>query len=379
MAAADARHQGSGRVAPRWGVPVALLPDELLSSWLARAALFQGCDPLVFTGSFWPRWRVWTLDADRGVDTVRLQSLADVSGIEQSRLEAATLRRIAEIVAGCPLDKRALWPWILALGSRNRNRYGGLQYCPECFLEDRKPYYRVQWRLAWHTVCAAHACSLADRCFQCKAPLEPHRLLATDGCMAFCASCKGDLSRGRSPDPPAAAAAFQAAADRAVALFEAPFGEQSLAASEWFALARYFACLLRKAAVRRGSGFSMLARSLGVDTDALTPTSTGLPFELLPVSERTSLLSAIWTLLCSGPRQFLQAAAEAPLTQSAFRERRQPAPPALDAIVAQLPESRGRIARRTVDRRAASPRPKSREQVLRLVARLQRRARLAPK
>jgi len=31
-------HSGTDRVAARWAVPVGLLPDELLSTWLTRAA-----------------------------------------------------------------------------------------------------------------------------------------------------------------------------------------------------------------------------------------------------------------------------------------------------------------------------------------------------
>lgn len=35
-----------------WALSVPLLPEESLSSWLVRAALRQGCDPLSLTGLF---------------------------------------------------------------------------------------------------------------------------------------------------------------------------------------------------------------------------------------------------------------------------------------------------------------------------------------
>lgn len=41
MAAAYTWHPGSDGVNPRWAVPVQLLPDEIVSSWLVRAALAQ--------------------------------------------------------------------------------------------------------------------------------------------------------------------------------------------------------------------------------------------------------------------------------------------------------------------------------------------------
>ncbi|MGL6052732.1 MAG: TniQ family protein, partial [Aeromonas salmonicida] len=102
----------------RWAVPVSLLPDELFSSWLTRAALAQGCDPLVLTGELWPRWRVWASDPDRGLSEERLSTLAGSSGIDVLKFEMATLRPIASAITSVSLDHLPIWPWVLALGSR---------------------------------------------------------------------------------------------------------------------------------------------------------------------------------------------------------------------------------------------------------------------
>lgn len=140
-------HPGTGRVVANWAIPVPLLPDELLSSWLVRAALAQGCDPLVLSGELWSKWRIWTRDADRGLNQERLLVLAKASGVNSAAFKAASVRCIVPAITTEPLDELAIWPWVLALGSRNRKRHGGLQYCPLCLREDTKPYYRLQWRL----------------------------------------------------------------------------------------------------------------------------------------------------------------------------------------------------------------------------------------
>jgi TniQ len=216
----------------RWGIMVPLLPNELFSSWLARAALTQGCDPLVLAGDVWPTWRVWTIDLDRGIAPNRLEHLAKVSGIEKLSFETAMLRPTAQLITADICERVAVWPWTLALGSRNRKRHGGLQYCPVCLSLDAKPHFRLQWRCAWYLGCALHGCALRDNCPHCYTPIEPHRLTAMDRHMAICASCKGDLRTANVVDAPFEALAFQEAADQVLAKREGFYGTAHLTPSE---------------------------------------------------------------------------------------------------------------------------------------------------
>src|SRR5699024_7518501 len=84
------------------------------------------------------------------------------------------------------------WPWLLALGTRNRARHGGQQFCPLCLAQDPTPYFRRAWRLAWHVGCSIHEVLLNDACPACQAPIEPHRLTAEDKYLAQCSRCKLD-------------------------------------------------------------------------------------------------------------------------------------------------------------------------------------------
>lgn len=353
-----------------WVVSVALLPDELFSSWLTRAALVQGCDPLVLTGVLWPRWRVWTSDPDRGLSEVRLSTLAGVSGIDALRLEMATLRPIASAITSVSLEHLSLWPWILALGSKNRQHHGGLQYCPCCFQADRKPYYRQQWRLAWHTCCPTHGIHLLDRCPACNAPLEPHRLSAEDGHLARCATCKSDLRKADAAVTPMAALAFQRAADHVLKTGLGVYGTESLHTHDWFELSRYFVMILRKAALMRNEGLLTFVQMLGVNTDNLWSPATGLALELLPFGERALLLAGAWEMLNAGPECFLASAMGARLTKESLHYRNHQVPYLIATLIQTLP---GKKITRTRKIQDGMDRPRSRQTVMRMFARLQRK------
>ncbi|MFC5302007.1 TniQ family protein [Azospira restricta] len=371
MGAPYTGHPGSDGVNQRWAIPVRLLPDELFSSWLVRASLVQGCDPLILTNAVWPRWRVWARDPDRGLSPTRLQALTEVSGIDEAVFEAASLLPTAQTVTGGSVAEFAIWPWVLAIGSRNRRRHGGLQCCSACLANDVVPYYRRQWRFAWHTSCRKHGVMLIDRCPECGAPLEPHRLVAEDSHLAICATCKFDLRRFASSRTDASAEAFQVAASETLAMLEGRYGEECLDPSEWFGLARWFVGLLRVAALRRSAMLATLVRALGVPPETLPVPITGLALELLPVRERADLFAAAWRLMIAGPDELLAAALAAPVTAKSVRQLRKPLPACLDEIVCNLPEG---ASRRRAKCQTPFTRPRSRRAVMRMWARLRRKA-----
>lgn len=360
-----------------WAVPVPILPDELLSSWLARAAITQGCDPLVLTGAVWPRWRCWATDIDRGLSDDRLLLLAAHSGVEPSKFSAATIRPTALAITRLPplrLDKLAIWPWVLAQGSRNRRRHGGLSYCPGCLQDFKIPYFRQQWRLAWHTQCSVHATLLLDQCSKCHAPLEFHRLCAEDGHLAICATCKSDLrlsSLCAQELPPygSKALAFQMAADAALRSGDGFFGAEKIAAAGWFELSHYFITLLRKVALNPHGVLAMFVKNLGVDTENLLPPATGLPFELLPVLERARFVAATWEMICAGSNHWMVAASAASLTQASFRVPRMNVPAPLTLLIESLPSG---VSPR-VNGQKDGRKPRTPQTVMHMFARLQRK------
>lgn len=356
-----------------WSIRVPLLPDESISSWLARSAIAQGCDPLVLTGALWPKWRIWTTDPDRGIKADRLRVLAQASGISADEFGRASLRSVIEAVVGRHLVDKSAWPWLLALGSRNRKRRGGIQFCQACLSEDRARYFRTRWRLAWHIGCPKHGLQLSDRCPCCRSPIEPHRLEAQDGGLGVCATCKAALGRGNGEPARSVAMAFQQAADTAIKVKHATYGDKQIPASDWFELARHFVALIRRAHAHPKSGLARAIRSLAPDLGADGVVSPGLPVELLSVPERALLMQGAWQMVSAGEHELLQVARDAGLSSTSISGSDGTLPNALRRMPELLPTPR----RQLKATRMAAVRPRSKRSVQIGWAQLQRRFRSA--
>lgn len=349
-------------------ISVCRLPDELLSSWLIRMAMMQGCDPLVLTSYLWPQRRVWARDIDRGT----MGRPHDCAGLSESDFSELTLGAIASRIA----DRRelgdAVWPWILAAGCRNRRRHGGLQFCPACLATDASPYYRRRWRLAWHTSCIEHSCLLMDSCGVCGSVPEPHRLTLANPHLAVCATCGADF---RTQIPQACslqAARFQLNADDVVARGAASYGNVSITTIEWFRLARFVVALLRAAGRKGSQRFGRMFSRLGVEPESTWSPITGHPLELLSAGDRMTLLAPAYQVLHMGPDALVDAALSSCLTRRALFSVGGHAPPVLGALVSALPEGTSKAPRKSSDKQRQ---PRSRAFVERMVARLKRRVR----
>ncbi|MGK5038461.1 TniQ family protein [Janthinobacterium sp. LB3P118] len=372
MVTAHTWHPGTGRVVSRWPVPVALAPDELFSMWLVRAALAQGVDPLVLAGHLWPKWRVWTIDLDRGINDERMNTLARESGIDAATLRAASLLPIAVVTGLEPEAASGIWHWILALGSRNRKRRGGLQYCSLCLANDVRPYFRLHWRLAWHTCCAVHKVSLRDRCCHCQLPIEPNRLTAA-AVMTSCANCKGDIRHCLALSAADAALAFQKCADQVALTGAGSYGAHRVQAKEWFHLARYFLMLLRCAVRHQDSGLGRCLAVVDPSVSRLRPPVTGLGFEMLPTLERSGFLESVGALIGAGPEQLRSAVIAESMNDTSLRQRWRSLPPHIDSLVHEIPQ----LVRSRKTKGNSTPAPMSRQTVLYKWARLQRKMRRA--
>lgn len=355
----------------RWSLPKPFA-DELFSGWLVRSALTLGCDPLVLTGELWPKWRAWTLDIDRGIGIKKLSILEARTGIDQSVFQSMLLKPTAVKISGVSeLSNAAIWPWMMSLGSRNRKRHGGLQYCPRCFEKDSRPYYRLRWRYAWHCGCPDHGCLLQDRCHQCQAPLEPHRLDSYDHDLAVCARCRVDLAVADSATIDSRSLDFQRTADRVLLDQEGPFGAVNVPSAAWFELCRFFVTLLRKSSLGNSQKLTFFIELLGVDKGTIPLLKTGLSLEMLPVEERIQLLIGVWTMLQAGPDGFAAAVKQSSVGLETLHDRRFPFPSALREIYSELPLVGHVVKNESVS--GSQYNPRSRQAVMRSLARLRRK------
>lgn len=352
-----------------WTIRVPLLADESLSSWLARAALRQGCDPLALTGTIWPRWRVWTRDIDRDIPLARLSPLVRASGIPASEFQQAALRGACERISGHPLRDNRTWPWLLALGARNRARHGGQQCCPLCLDQDVGPYFRRAWRLSWHVGCPLHGVLLIDACPACQAPIEPHRLVAEDQHLSQCSRCRFDWRNTACTPLAPDTLKFQQHADKVLQANHVFLGDKGVSTSEWFASSSFLLGMVRRASRYPASALAYTLRSQGIlVTESLLPV-TGLPFELLPVLERSALLTAVQRVLDIGLDEVFEAFRRNEVMATALHDPRNPPPGVIRSMMTY-----GSTHQRTPSSSfPLSHQPKSERAVRAAWARLQRR------
>ncbi len=177
-----------------WPVDTPLIEDEILSSWIVRTAFENGSYPLAWSWCLWGRRRIWTIDIDRFCDSNLLEVLV-TQNISLASLGRATLFPWLSNVAFQDLNAlKHSWPWVNPLGSRNRDRTGGLRYCPIC-LDTPPAYYRRHWRFSWQHSCTVHKCILKDRCPKCSGPVCPHKLKQGATNIAACSICGFDLRK----------------------------------------------------------------------------------------------------------------------------------------------------------------------------------------
>ena len=368
MAEAYAWHPGKASVEPSWTVPVGLLPDETISSWLIRAALTHGCSPGELTGWISPGWRAWMADVDRGVAEDRLPALAGHAGIEADAFRRAALVPIAARIEGRTPDPKKAWMWILTRGPVTARQERTAQYCPECLAQDRTPYYRLSWRLAWHTMCAVHGATLVDRCPVCASAVLPHRLDERAPHAASCAACEADLREGRgsvlSPD----ALSFQGMADHAVQSREAPCHGERIVAREWFLAAGFFATLVRRAARQSTRTISAFLAELDVEPPSAVRPVPGAGLERLGCRDRQQILEGVCRIMSADAERLEDAVARSGISRQGLCEKGQRIPGAIARILPKLPENGH--ARRTHRPRQSGPR--QRNEVLRMMQRLER-------
>lgn len=365
MASTYSWHSRIDVVSPQWPNARSLLADELLSSWLIRNAFAHGCSPMTLTGSLWPGWRCWIVDVDRGITSERALPLAKMTGVGTSDICTATLHPIASAINPALDSKKGMWPWILALGARNRRHAGGLQCCPVCMLEGT-PYYRISWRLAWHTCCEKHLVRLIDRCPRCDSPLQPHNLQQIDSNCAHCDRCHAPLSTsshelGFAPG----ALAFQCAGDDAIHGVNRDTGA-SCDPDVWFQRARFIFGILRVSSTNDSKTFACFREAFNLGH--LVRPDSGLSIELLSVRERMDFLSAVWKVLEMGEHQLIEVIQACSLPRHSVPVPAGNISPALQEAISKLPSgsARARAAKRTRS-------PVSRQTVEKLWARLKRK------
>lgn len=178
---------------------------ECLSSWIVRTAHHNGLKIQTF-GRFAlnKRYELWNRDIDRFAPDSLLAEMSTKTGTKLDLVNKTTLN----LFEGRLFNKKSLsgvlrWITPLSLKHRLHNGYG-MQFCPQCLAEDKEPYFRIGWRVAFYTFCPKHMVMMHDRCNHCDVPVSFHRielgkhhaLDAPD--LSICWKCENSLAEARA-------------------------------------------------------------------------------------------------------------------------------------------------------------------------------------
>lgn len=306
----------------RWPLPVEHLEEELLSSFLVRAAQRHGLSPYRFCAFHFPGVPVWNRDIDRSASDALVAAVAVKAGLSPTRVAQMTLRgtetRLSKGVA------RGSAPWINRVGIYHRSRRGwGLQYCPDCLTE--RPVLCQAWRMSFMVVCSRHRRLLQDACPHCDAPLAIHRQMLS---VQLCHHCSCML--GRIPQDPSVPIdtllRAQSYFERALHVGTAEIGGQTVCCEDLFQGARVLASLRAPRSASPRAPAEHHRRSL----------------ELARVQARADVVLRVSEVLASWPQGFKRIANDQHLTQRSFV--RKPLPDWLRSAVEELPPGQTRHA-----------------------------------
>lgn len=300
-------------------IRTSLYPNESISSWLIRAALDCGTEPIIFTGFYWDKWRLWTLDLDRGFEPIASQIYEDIAELSLNRqvdLTRHSLYSILKPINGEQTLLKGQAKWVLPRSSRNRSYRSGQPYCA-CCLEEA-PYLRNRWRLAWYFGCLKHHTLLETKCPYCGEPYQPHLLSSDKRQLNHCHNCGECLS--------VVGEKLTKAETEALILLDEVFRtdlgfcfQQQVNAQTYFAILRYFINFIRRASmVKPSHAIIRFIEQLGIIQTDLFQTKTALTFEVLPVEERKHLIVNAVKILQIPRKRLIQAIKQSGITQKAF-------------------------------------------------------------
>ncbi|MGB9182231.1 MAG: TniQ family protein, partial [Pyrinomonadaceae bacterium] len=153
-----------------WPVHLKPMSGEILSSWLIRLSTVHGLTPFRFVSAIGTTpQNLWLRrDIDRVDNQAFFELLAEKTCTSFTTVLSTTLTEYQGKVFESSLPS-GVTPWLIPRDNvhiRN-SKYFSVQYCPSCLSQDKEPYFRRQWRLAFAIFCVKHKTPLLDRCTKC--------------------------------------------------------------------------------------------------------------------------------------------------------------------------------------------------------------------
>lgn len=351
--------------------------DESITSWMVRAALNQGCSPLTLTFWFWPEYRIWTYDVDKGLKHLDHAIHADMAVLSRGIIEdfdEQTLLNFAKETNNSESRKISM-AWTQPLSKRNRYSRVGYPYCPDCMAQDRGSYLKLKWRFTWSSCCSEHKRFLQTQCSSCHLPYQPQLLKAEHRFINHCHACGSKIDKATIEVKPSETIyQFQRLADQVFAEKEGLVLGNMVDISDWFEYLLFLINIIRLAARNPDYMFGKLLGYFGMNTTQISLPKTALRFDYLPLEERVALLEIAYALFKISDTDWVQGCQALNVTQNSFQWSKSAIiPKAFFVVYNELP----RTKTRTNEDQSGGLKPTSPDAVMAAWHRLQRKMEMA--
>lgn len=327
MVKTDSRNKKNYQVS-RLPIQTAFHEDESINSWMIRAALNQGCSPLIFTQYYWGNHRLWTYDLDKGFDYIDSAINKDISKLAsidiEKMIEFHTLYKFYKHMEYGGDYYKKNTSWIVPLAKRNRLSFLGYQYCPICFLnENLDPYLRVNWRFTWNIFCLKHKVLLQNRCYSCGEVYQPQLIEISKKNINHCSSCNKKLEVDESQQIFDIKMKYQAYEFQLKAqnVYLNGFGEflgQELKFKDWFQNVLFFLNIIRKGCENPNYMFGKVLNEFKIPLDKIKLPLDPLGINYLPIISRCELFSILELLLKVSREQWVETLIKYNVKQNSF-------------------------------------------------------------
>ena len=171
--------------------------DELLSSWLARAAFAHQMSLSSFLNFYVIKNRhsIDRRDIDFYLNEDFFSVLSMKSRLSISEIKRMSLRHYEGRLFVC---NDCIYPPKPIRLLMDKRTHFGMMFCPKCLEEDETPYFRQKWRFSFYNACAEHKILLLDRCDDCGSRINLIRTRPNQH-IAYCYKCQNDLRQLSAP------------------------------------------------------------------------------------------------------------------------------------------------------------------------------------
>ena len=317
--------------------------DESPTSWLVRAALNQGCSPQTLTYYFWPNYRIWTYDVDKGFNHIDPNIHADMAILARTivdNFDNQTLMNFSQAMSDNVKSRTSLL-WIQPLSKRNRYSRVGYPYCPDCIENSKNSYLKLQWRFTWSICCTKHKKLLQIECPYCDQPYQPQLINTDQRFINRCHLCRKKLGKvSKNLMPTEAIYRFQLQADKVFYDKQGLILGKMVNMDDWFSYLIFSINIIRMALRNPNYMFAKMLLEFDIDIRSLLLPKTALRFDYLPIEERAALLEHAFCIFEITYEDWVRCCQKLDVTQNSFQwSKRTVIPKAFYQVYNQLPKT----------------------------------------